>query len=202
MIKAVVFDMGGVLLNLDMERCVSAFKNDAGFTDIESYLDRYHQKGFIGDLEEGKINEDEFFSECLKHCAPGTTMETVLHCFINLLTDLNAEMLDFIRNIRGKYDLYLLTNNNPLSRRAFDSMMAEKGLPSSEVFRKQFYSYEMHLQKPGKEIFCKVIDSIGLDPSEILFIDDGRNNIEAAAALGIKTLLYVPGSDVYGALTQ
>lgn len=202
MIKAIVFDMGGVLLNLDIERCISKFKTEAGFVDIEDFLDRYHQKGFIGELEEGKIGEEEFYAECLRHCAPGTTMSTVLNCFVGLLAGLNDELIDFVRTVRGKYDLYLLTNNNPIAKREFDTLMAEAGLPTDELFRKQFYSFEMHLQKPCREIFLKVLESIGSKPEEILFIDDGQNNIDAAAELGIRTVRYVPGINLAAALEQ
>jgi len=197
-----VFDMGGVLLKLNVERCIRKFKTEAGFADIEDYLDLYHQKGFIGELEEGRINEEEFYTECLKHCAPGSTVQTVLDCFVGLLAGLNDELIDFIKDIRGKYDLYLLTNNNPISRREFDRLMEEISLPSDELFRKQFYSYEMHLQKPCREIFLKVIEEIGHKPEDILFIDDGINNVNAASTLGIKTALYVPGADLKGALNQ
>lgn len=199
MIKAVVFDMGGVLLSLDIQRCINAFK-EIGFEDIENYINIYHQQGFIGDLEEGRINEDQFFEECLKHCAPGTTREDVFHCFICLLDGLNMPVVEILKQLRGKYDLYLLTNNNPLSRRAFDNLMLENGLRSEDIFTRQFYSYELKLQKPGREIFEKVIQGIGRTPEEILFVDDAPANCKAAEALGIKTVLYRPGADILAAL--
>lgn len=199
MIKAVVFDMGGVLLSLDIQRCINAFK-EIGFEDIDNYLNIYHQQGFIGDLEEGRINEDQFFEECLKHCAPGTTREDVFHCFIGLLDGLNMPVVEILKQLRGKYDLYLLTNNNPLSRRAFDNLMLENGLRSEDIFTRQFYSYELKLQKPGREIFEKVIQGIGRTPEEILFVDDAPANCKAAEALGIKTVLYRPEADILAAL--
>ena len=199
MIKAVVFDMGGVLLSLDIQRCINAFK-EIGFEDIENYINIYHQQGFIGDLEEGRINEDQFFEECLKHCAPGTTREDVFHCFICLLDGLNMPVVEILKQLRGKYDLYLLTNNNPLSRRAFDNLMLENGLRSEDIFTRQFYSYELKLQKPGREIFEKVIQGIGRTPEEILFVDDAPANCKAAEALGIKTVLYRPRADILAAL--
>lgn len=199
MIKAVVFDMGGVLLSLDIQRCINAFK-EIGFEDIENYINIYHQQGFIGDLEEGRINEDQFFEECLKHCAPGTTRQDVFHCFICLLDGLNMPVVEILKQLRGKYDLYLLTNNNPLSRRAFDNLMLENGLRSEDIFTRQFYSYELKLQKPGREIFEKVIQGIGRTPEEILFVDDAPANCKAAEALGIKTVLYRPGADILAAL--
>lgn len=199
MIKAVVFDMGGVLLNLDVSRCVNAFKA-VGFEDIENYLNIYRQQGFIGDLEEGRINEDQFFEECLKHCNPGTTREDVYHCFVGLLDGLNLSVVEILKQLHGKYALYLLTNNNPLSRRAFDDLMLEHGIKSDELFTRQFYSYELKLQKPGREIFEKAIECIGLPPEEILFVDDAPANCEGAAALGIRTVLYRPEADILAAL--
>lgn len=196
MIKAIVFDMGGVIVRLDMDTCIVNFKELAGFADIEDYLDRFHQKGFISDLEEGKTTPDDFYRECLKHSRPGTTMETVRYCFCSLLDGLEEDSLEFIRSLRGRYDLYVLSNNNPISRAYFCEMMKANGLDPQEVFRKEFYSYEMKMLKPSAKVYAHVIDSIGLRPEEILFIDDAADNIEAAQAAGIKTLWLRPGMDI------
>lgn len=196
MIKAIVFDMGGIIVRLDLGRCIASFKELAGFEDIEEYLDRFHQKGFISDLEEGKTQPEDFYRECLKHSRPGTTVETVHHCFCSLLDGLEEDSLDLIRSLRGRYDLYVLSNNNPISRGYFRDMMKLEGLDTDKVFKKEFYSYELKMLKPSREIFEHVIREVGVDPAEILFIDDARDNIEAAAALDIKTLWLRPGMDI------
>ena len=196
MVKAVVFDMGGVIVRLDMDRCISNFKELAGFTDIEKYLDRFHQKGFISDLEEGLTTADEFYQECLRHSRPGTTVETARYCFCSLLDGLEDETLGVIRSLRGRFPLYVLSNNNPVSREYFREMMTERGLDPAEVFAKEFYSYEMHLLKPAREVYEHVVESIGVKPEEILFIDDARDNVEAAQAVGITTLWVRPGMDL------
>ena len=196
MIKAIVFDMGGIIVRLDLGRCIASFKELAGFEDIEEYLDKFHQKGFISDLEEGKTQPEDFYRECLKHSRPGTTVETVHHCFCSLLDGLEEDSLDLIRSLRGRYDLYVLSNNNPISRGYFRDMMKLEGLDTDKVFKKEFYSYELKMLKPSREIFEHVIREVGVDPAEILFIDDARDNIEAAAALGIKTLWLRPGMDI------
>ena len=196
MIKAIVFDMGGVIVRLDMDRCIRNFKELAGFEDIEEYLDKFHQKGFISDLEEGKTRPEDFYRECLEHSRPGTTVETAQYCFCSLLDGLEEDSLDLIRSLRGRYDLYVLSNNNPVSRGYFREMMKKEGLDTEEVFTKEFYSYELKMLKPSREIYERVIEGVGRKPEEILFIDDARDNIEAASALGITTLWLRPGMDI------
>ena len=196
MIKAVVFDMGGVIVRLDMDTCISNFKELAGFEDIEEYLDRFHQKGFISDLEEGKIKPEDFDRECLKHSRPGTTAETVRFCFCSLLDGVEEDSVELIRSLMGRYDLYVLSNNNPISRAYFCDMLKARGLDPDEVFKEQFYSYEMRMLKPAREMFECVIRKIGVKPEEILFIDDAADNVEAAAAAGITTLWLRPGMDI------
>jgi len=196
MIKAIVFDMGGVIVRLNMNRCIGNFKELAGFEDIEEYLDKFHQKGFISDLEEGKTQPEDFYRECLKHSRPGTTVETAHYCFCSLLDGLEADSLELIRSLRGRYDLYVLSNNNPISRGYFREMMKKEGLETEEVFTKEFYSYELKMLKPSREIYERVIEGVGRKPEEILFIDDARDNIEAASALGITTLWLRPGMDI------
>ena len=196
MIKAIVFDMGGVIVRLNMDRCIRNFKELAGFEDIEDYLDRFHQKGFISDLEEGKTQPEDFYRECLKHSRPGTTVETAHYCFCSLLDGLEADSLELIRSLWGRYDLYVLSNNNPISRGYFREMMKKEGLDTEEVFTKEFYSYELKMLKPSREIYERVIEGVGRKPEEILFIDDARDNIEAASALGITTLWLRQGMDI------
>lgn len=196
MIKAIVFDMGGVIVRLDMGRCISNFKELAGFKDIEEYLDRFHQKGFISDLEEGKTKPEDFDRECLKHSRPGTTAETVRYCFCSLLDGVEEDSVELIRSLRGRYDLYVLSNNNPISRAYFCDMLKARGMDPDEVFKEQFYSYEMRMLKPAREMFECVIGRIGAKPEEILFIDDAADNVEAAAAAGITTLWLRPGMDI------
>ena len=194
--------MGGVMLRLDIHRCIDAFRQQAGFEDIEEYLNVFHQRGFIGELEAGRITADEFVDECLRHSRPGTTRETVLVCFDAFLAGLNTDVIDFIKEIAPDYDLYILSNNNPLSSARFAEMMDAAGVPVDLYFKKCFFSFRLHQLKPFPEIYRSAIDGIGLPPDEVLFIDDSDANIEAAARAGIRTLLYRPGMDLRAALLR
>ena len=196
MIKAVVFDMGGVIFRLNVPRCINNFKTKAGFMDIEDFINIYQQQGFIGEFEAGKIDEEGFYANCLAHSRPGTSRQTISDCFCSLLDGTNEDAVELIRSIRGKYRLFLLSNNNPISLALLGEELAKKGLPIDETFEKKFCSFQLKMQKPGKEIYLKAIEGIGCDPSEILFIDDSPANLQTARELGIKTLQYFEGQDI------
>lgn len=194
MIKAVIFDMGGVIIDLDLNKCIRSFKEKAGCLDIENYLDAYHQKDFIGKMEEGIIDEDEFYVRCGRHCRPGTTPETMRECFADLLVGLNEETGRVIRDLYSRYDLYILSNNNPISARIFRSMKDSTGRLVADYFKKAFFSFEMKVLKPAPEFFLRVAEEIGCGLDELVFIDDSKTNTAAAEALGIRSILFTPGT--------
>lgn len=191
MIKAVVFDMGGVVLPLDVQRGIINFKERAGFMDIENYLDPCHQKGFIKDLEEGRIDEDEFYREALLHCNSSATQEMIEECFNSLILGVNPDALRLFSELKGKYRLYVLSNNNPISMRAFRKLLAQSGMVMEDIFTDMFFSFKLKMLKPSTQIYEAMIKGTGVLPEEILFIDDSPLNIEFAARQGVRTLTYV-----------
>jgi len=196
MIKAIIFDMGGVLVDLDTDICIKNFKVLAGFDAVEMYIDRFHQKGFISKFEQGLTNTDEFCEECLKHCRPGTPADVIKHCFRSLLIGLNKDALALIKELSPQYDLYILSNNNPIARAKFEELLTENGIPGPQTFKKEFYSYEMKMLKPSMEIYQEAVKQIGLPLEEILFVDDSKSNSEGAMKAGITTLWLRPGMDI------
>ena len=83
-----------------------------------------------------------------------------------------------------------------LSLNLLGEELAKKGLPIDETFEKKFCSFQLKTQKPGKEFFRKAIEGIGLDPSEMLLIDDSTANLQSAGELGIQTLQYFQDLDI------
>lgn len=194
MVKAVIFDMGGVIVDLDMDLCVRNFKQKAGFADIEDYLDIYHQKGFISDFEEGTLDEEGFFDECLRHCPEGTTRADIEHSFQSLLTGANKDVVKQIRELSKTCELYVLSNNNPVCTRRFMDILDEEGI--RDLFKGMYFSFRMKMLKPGREIYEAVIADIGHSPEEMLFVDDSASNIKGAETVGLRTLLYTRGADI------
>ena len=194
MIKAIVFDLGGVLFDLDTDACIRAVREALGFEKIVEILDKCHQKGIIGQLESGDLSADEFRAEVLRDSRPGAVPADVDRAFCALLADFPQDKADLIRDLSKRYALYILTNNNPITMVRSHEMMEERGLDWQRVFRAEFVSCEMKMLKPSREIYAEMVRRVGLPAEEILFIDDSQNNVDAASALGIRAVCYPEGT--------
>jgi len=196
MIKAIFFDMGGVLLPLHLDRCVEAYRSIAGFKDIGEYLDPYHQRGFFLDMEAGKIGKDEFIRLCLQHCAPGTTAETIVRCHDHFFGTPSPDTVALVHELSRQYDVFLLSNNNELSMSLHIPNFEQAGLPLYSSFKELYLSHEMHLLKPQPEIYLEAIRRSGYKADEILFIDDSQKNVDGGNAVGIHSVLLEPGASL------
>lgn len=194
--KALIFDMGGVLVDLDMDACRNAFKYDLGFDEIEQILDPCHQKGVIGDLEEGRITGDEFRDYVIAGSRPGVTYEDVNQAFYKILVGIAPYKIDMLRKLSQKYDIYMLSNNNEVAIKRSREMFEEGGFSMDSDFKKCYLSYQMKMLKPSEGFYKAVISDIGLPASEMVFIDDSQRNVDAAVAAGLPAIYYKPGSDL------
>ena len=188
--------MGGVLLPLFPERCMEAYRTLAGFEDVADYLDPCHQHGFFLDIEAGRIDLDTFFKECLSHCRPGTTLETIYRCQEQFFGTPKADDVALVKELAQRYDIFMLSNNNAFSMQMHIPNFEQAGLPLQTSFKKLFFSHEMKLLKPHPEIYLRAIKESGREPGECLFIDDSRKNVDGALAVGMKAALLEPGASL------
>ena len=191
MTKAIVFDIGGVLIGLDLPRGIRAFNEVLGYSRISELLDPCHQKGIYGDFEGGLLSADEFRAKILEESRPGSKPEDVDRCVRQILLDITPETAAAVRSVYGRYPLYLLSNNNPIGMPTCLELMEKAGIGG--LYQDMFISSEMKMLKPSPEFYLEAIRRIGLPPEEILFIDDSRTNVEAARVLGIDAKWLEPG---------
>ena len=188
--------MGGVLLPLHLDRVVKAYREIAGFRDIDQYIDPCHQHGFFLDMEAGRISLDEFIAECLKHCPPGTTREQIIRSHGQFFGTPAPEDVALVKELGQKYDVFLLSNNNALSMLHHRPNFEQAGLPLDTSFKKMFLSHEMKLLKPDPEIYLQAIAGSGHQADECLFIDDSQKNVDGALAVGMHAALLPPGASL------
>ena len=195
-IKAIVFDMGGVLVDLDLQACTAAFLEILGYERITEILDPCHQKGIYGAMEAGEISTETFRAEVLRESRPGCKPEDVDRCMAALLTGIGPDKVELLKRLAEKYPLYILSNNNEISMKRFHEIFDEAGLDWRKLFRKEFISCRMKLLKPSPEIYRKAISEVGEKAEDILFIDDSPVNVQAARAEGMQARYYEPGSSL------
>ena len=200
--KAVIFDMGGVLIDLDLEKCKDAFKKDLGYENIDNILDPCHQKGIIGEMEEGMIDADTFRKEILAGSRPGVLPEDVDKALWNILSGIQPYKIEMLKRIAASYEVYMLSNNNPICLPYAVRMFEEAGFSMKTDFRKCYMSFEMKALKPSAAFYKAVVADIGLPAEDMLFIDDSRLNVEGAVAAGLPAVYYEPGSDLSALLAE
>ena len=192
MITTLIFDFGGVLINLDRQRCIDAFEQ-LGLHDIGRLIDNYAQAGIFAQLENGDITTDEFHNgvrQIVGKSIDDHDIDAALNAF---LLDIPDAKLALLRELHRHFRLLLLSNTNAIHfPHSVQTQIAAKGYQLDQLIDKCYLSYEIHLSKPQPEIFRFLLDTEQLDPAECLFFDDSARNIETAKALGFNTMLVPP----------
>lgn len=187
MIKNLLFDFGGVIIDADLEAASNQFRT-LGMENISDYLNLYRQNGIFLDVEEGRIDRQGFNDAFRKEVGKNVSDEAIEKAWLAITKDVNVEKLKWIDAHRKEYKIYLLSNINPyVFEQANTTSFSALGQPLSYYFDKMFASYQMKLTKPGVEIFHRVMEEAPLLPEETLFVDDGARNIETGMNLGFHT---------------
>lgn len=202
-IKNIVFDLGGVLVDLDIERCRAAFRS-LGMDAVAALIQPYYPVEVLGRLEKGDIPFHEACDQ-MRHIAGTASVsdEQIAWAYGEFLTGVPVGKLRMIDRLRQRgLRTYVLSNNNPASMVFIRRMFTSDGRTMEDYFDKIYLSYEMHLLKPSEEIFRRMIADSGMTPEETLFIDDGAKNVDAAHALGFAVYMPAPDEDFSHLFTQ
>lgn len=200
--KVVIFDMGGVLVDLDVAACTAAFRDDLGYVNAENMIGACHHQGIVKEFEAGMVDADEFRRVVLAESRPDAVEEDVDHAFWKILVGIPPYKVELLKKMSGKYDLYMLSNNNSICLPHSAAMFEEAGIPLDKTFKKCFMSFEMKTLKPSESFYKAVIEQIGAPSEDMLFIDDSQANVDGAIAAGMPAVFYQPGSDLSALLAD
>ncbi len=185
--KSVIFDLGNVVVDIDLKITFQRFK-ELGFYIDENFLKKYHQTPIFKDFEEGRITSNEFTSELLQKMKQGVTKKEVIDAWNSLLGDYKDERISTIIKLRKTHQVYLLSNTNSLHIESCSKRVPIVG-SLDKLFDKIYYSHEMGMSKPNDIIFKAVLEDAKLKAEETLFLDDSLANVEAARKVGIESWL-------------
>ena len=187
----IVFDLGGVIFNIDRDKCVSILE-DLGLAGAARLLDLYCQSGDFLALEEGRISAGEFFDILRRDCAkPDVSDAELTDALCSFITSLPVHRLEALRKLRdtGKR-VYALSNTNPIMyHTVIDRMFRVEGLSVLDYFDGMILSFQEKVCKPAPAIFEILLRRHSLEPEKPLFLDDSQKNCEAARRCGINALL-------------
>ncbi|MBR5552117.1 MAG: HAD family phosphatase [Muribaculaceae bacterium] len=197
MIKNLLFDLGGVIMDIRRLNCVASFER-LGMKDADNFLGEYSQKGPFLQLEEGAISEEEFRTAVRALIDGEVSDEQIDSAFCDFLVGIPKYRLEQLRQLKKSYNIYMLSNTNSImwrSRIAED--FRQEGLEREDYFDGIVTSFEAQSIKPDAKIFHTVVEKLGINSDETLFLDDSQKNLDAAAQLGFHTLLVTPGSEFF-----
>jgi putative hydrolase of the HAD superfamily len=195
-IKNLIFDLGGVILNIDFKKTEEAFRQ-LGLDNFSNHINQFHISDFFHQYETGKISDDEFVAGIASLMDKPADAEKIIGAWNALLLDFPPARINLLKKLRKKYRMFLLSNTNSIHEQEFNKrLFKEQGVYLEDLFEKTYYSHAVNLRKPDAAIFQLVLNENNLVPEETLFIDDTALNFPEAEKLGVQVYHITPGNGI------
>lgn len=188
-IRAIIFDLGGVIVNLETERTLNEFLR-LGIEQVDYGIHPGNQPDFFSRYEIGQISDSDFIGGLAQHMHPQVKPEEIEQAWNCMILDLPRVKLEILEKLKSNYRLFLLSNTNNLHIRYFldDFNKQYPDLEFESFFEKVYYSHEIGMRKPDLEAYRHILNENGLRAEDCLFIDDNLVNVEAARQAGIHAI--------------
>lgn len=187
-VEAVIFDFGGVILDVDYVATTQAMRELLGEAAHLTYT-QTEQSVLFDQFETGQISSETFYRRLMASAEQPVSREEIDRAWNAILGETRPERLDFLRGVARHRRSFLLSNTNALHKKAFDPRL-QRYLGDERfdsLFEKAYYSHLMGLRKPHPVIYRYICRHHGLRPERTLFIDDSIANIKGAEAAGLQT---------------
>lgn len=195
-IKNIIFDLGGVIINLDTAATIKAFV-DLGINDFENIYSQLSQTNLFDQFDKGLITENYFFNSIKNQFDLKKPLHDLEKAWNAMLLDFPKQRLDNLKKYKESHRTFLLSNTNETHIREFHRTLHQNyGMRDlDQFFEKVYFSCRVNMRKPDKEIFELVLKQNHLDPAETLFIDDTIYHVEGAKRVGIHSVLIKAGEE-------
>ena len=197
MIDTIIFDFGDVFINLDKEGSINALKK-LGLTQWNDDLNQLNLQ-----FEKGQIDEENFLLGIQKH-VPNASTDQISAAWNAVLLDFPLRRLEFLQKLSTKYRLFLLSNTDAIHIATFEKECGVSFYSDFyQCFEKVYFSFEIGMRKPDAEIFNYILNNHNLITNHTLFVDDKKENTDAALSLGFQVWnLQVGQEDVVDLFTK
>lgn len=201
-IKNIIFDLGGVIIDIDYDRTSKAFRK-LGALHFDEVYTQSNQDDLFDNYEIGKISSEAF----------RTTLQEKLFITINdkefddawnaMLLEIPQKRLNFINKLKDNYKVFLFSNTNDIHLKKFMNICENhNGFKSFEGhFDKVYYSYTYGRRKPSPSAFSFILAENKLKANETLFADDSIQHILGAKQAGLYTMHISKEKSIFDVLT-
>ena len=196
-VEALLFDMGGVVIDVDFERALRSWEPFSRLS-IDEMRGRLSLDVPYEQHERGEISAAEYFEHLRGKLELDGSDEDIARGWNAILVGEITETMDYILSIRPKLPRFALTNSNPTHQAVWTAVCPRVVAAFDQVF----VSSDLGLRKPERAAFDIVTETIGVDPSAILFFDDTLENVEGARDAGLRAVHVRTTLDVKRALTD
>lgn len=189
-VKNLIFDLGGVILDLSVETTLEHLARLSGIPKEKAIEIFHHSPGF-NEYEKGGMDDASFRQYLKEIYRVNASDEEVDACWNAMLLGIPPAKLKLLKTLQQQYNVLLLSNTNDIHLNYINSVILPRitGETSLDLyFHKAYYSHRMNMRKPDAEIFEYVLQANNLIPSETLFLDDNALNVAGAQSVGIKTV--------------
>jgi len=188
-IKNIILDLGGVLLNIDYNATIRAFK-DLGVKNIESMFTQDAQNKLFDGLDKGLMSPKEFRQGVRQYSGLGLTDQQIDLAWNAMLLDFPKNRIELLEGLKANYRLFLLSNTNSIHYPEYMKYMKKShGVENlDEFFERTYLSHEIGMRKPDAEAFNLIVDENNLSKKETLFVDDTLQHVEGARRAGLNAI--------------
>lgn len=188
-IKTIIFDLGGVIIDLNFKRTPEAFSKLTGWKFDDIYQ-MYFEPGLLQDYEKGLITDQELRAGINNLFSTNLTDSQIDEAWCAMLGPIPKARLDFMNRLRQQYQVLVLSNTNSIHVEAFNQTINKvSGEASLEAFADEIYfSHELNMRKPDRDIYEEVLERSNNKAEDCLFLDDTKHNLDTAEQIGIHTM--------------
>jgi glucose-1-phosphatase len=195
--KNIIFDFGGVIINIDFQRTIDSFIR-LGAENFDAIYSKASQSGVFDEIDKGHITQEAFVDKLLAWLPKNVTSDQVIQAWNDIIIDLPKSHIEMLEQVQPNYNTFLLSNTNEIHYKVYNEWLKNDYYHEdfAGLFNKTYLSFRLGMRKPDREIFDLVFNENGLNRKETLFIDDSLHIVEATRSYGIPSYWLQDGQDV------